>query len=272
MVNHNLGNELVRLNQRDRARTEYEQALNLRRNLAKQNPTVPEHKSNLADTHNSLGALLVDLGQRDAGREQYALAIQIQRQLVAQFPAIAQHAVSLGGSYCNLGNLDVMCGHAADSLPTYDSAIATLTPIHQAELRNVMAKEFLRNSYQGRAVALSGLKRHVEAIHDWDKVVDLSAPGKQPTFRERRVNSRLQAGQITEAITEAEELVQSSNWTGRQWYSFACVFAVGSTKYEAKRHEYADRAMDLLQRAANAGYENVAHMKKDKDLDALRDR
>jgi hypothetical protein len=36
--------------------------------------------------------------------------------------------------------------------------------------------------------------------------------------------------------------------------------------------EEADRGMDWLKRAVAAGYNDAAHMKKDKDLDALRDR
>src|SRR5439155_4078489 len=38
------------------------------------------------------------------------------------------------------------------------------------------------------------------------------------------------------------------------------------------RHAEADRAMAWLQQAIAAGYMDAAHMKKDKDLDALRDR
>src|SRR5262249_52854158 len=36
--------------------------------------------------------------------------------------------------------------------------------------------------------------------------------------------------------------------------------------------EEADRAMAWLKQASSAGYRDAAHMKKDKDLDALRDR
>jgi hypothetical protein len=39
-----------------------------------------------------------------------------------------------------------------------------------------------------------------------------------------------------------------------------------------KKKEYADRAMEMLQRAVQAGYKDTAHMAKDNDLDALRQR
>ena len=48
--------------------------------------------------------------------------------------------------------------------------------------------------------------------------------------------------------------------------------AVASDKIADKKAEYADRAMELLQKAVTAGYKDAAHVKKDPDLDPLRDR
>ena len=47
---------------------------------------------------------------------------------------------------------------------------------------------------------------------------------------------------------------------------------MASGKSAGKKQEYADRAMELLQKAVKAGFKYPAHMKQDKDLDALRDR
>ena len=61
-------------------------------------------------------------------------------------------------------------------------------------------------------------------------------------------------------------------WTTREWYNFACVYAVASGKIADKKKEYADRALALLHQAVKAGFNDAAHMKKDHDLDVLRDR
>jgi hypothetical protein len=50
------------------------------------------------------------------------------------------------------------------------------------------------------------------------------------------------------------------------------VYAVAGGKVADKKQEYADRAMELLRQAVKAGFKNVAHMKKDTDLDMLRER
>ena len=64
----------------------------------------------------------------------------------------------------------------------------------------------------------------------------------------------------------------SSTWTAEQWYNFACVYAIASAKVAEQTQEYADRAMELLQDAVNAGYKDAANMAKDSDLDSLRGR
>ena len=73
-------------------------------------------------------------------------------------------------------------------------------------------------------------------------------------------------------LAEVAELTKNALWPAGQWYDFACVYAVASGKVADKKQEYADRAMELLQKAVKAGYKDAAHMKTDTDLDPLRGR
>jgi len=59
--------------------------------------------------------------------------------------------------------------------------------------------------------------------------------------------------------------------TGNNIYGIACTHAQMIAKAE-DRSKQADLAMDWLQQAVAAGYKDVAHMKKDTDLDPLRER
>jgi hypothetical protein len=68
------------------------------------------------------------------------------------------------------------------------------------------------------------------------------------------------------AVAELAELTQSTNWNAGQWYVFACLYAVASGKLADKQQEYADRAMELLRKAVQAGWKDAAHMAKDTDL------
>ena len=73
-------------------------------------------------------------------------------------------------------------------------------------------------------------------------------------------------------MAEVAELTKTPFWPAPQWYDFACVYAVASGKIADKKDEYAKRAVELLQQAVKAGYKDAAHMKRDTDLDPLRDR
>ena len=54
-------------------------------------------------------------------------------------------------------------------------------------------------------------------------------------------------------------------------YNIACMHAIFVPKSTDRANE-ANLAMDCLQRAVAAGFNNLAQIKKDSDLDTLRDR
>ena len=247
-------------------------ALAIYEQLAAEFPAVPEYGKNLGDSHNNLGALLADLGKRPEAEEQYRKALAIREKLVAEFPAVPTYRVDLGGSYCNFGNLVASSGQAGESMQWFEKAIRTLTAVYEQDRRLAQAKQFLRNSHQGRAMASARLRKFTEAIKDWDGAIELSTEQEQPELRARRATSRIQAGQIAEAVAEFAELTKSPKWNSGQWYDFACAYSIASGKSADKKQEYADRAMELLQKAVKAGFKNAAHMAKDTDLDPIQGR
>ncbi len=277
---YNLGNQLAWLGKREEARGEYEQARDLLSKLAGTSHIIPEDQLELARAHNNLGNLLIGQGKHNEARGEHEKARALRKKLADTFPAVPQYQIELGGSYGNLGTLARELGKPAGSLQWYDLAIRTLTPVHEKEPRDALAKLFLRNNHWNRAITYDLLKKHAEAARDWDKAFELSTGSEQLSVRVGRANSRAQAGQAAEAVAEIEELTKqpqagtpgSSKSNANQWYDFACVYAVASGKLGDKKQEYADRAMDLLQRAVKAGYKNAAHLARDTDLGPLRGR
>jgi tetratricopeptide (TPR) repeat protein len=272
LSHHNLGTVLAGLGQRAAAEEQTRKALAIFEKLAAEFPAVPNYRSNLAVSHNILGHLLKDLGRGAAVEEQYRQALAIQEKLAADFPAVLEYQADLGGSYCNLGNLILTGGDPAESLKWYGRAIDCLQAVHEKEPRAVTAKQFLRNSHSGRAVAHDRLQKFAEAVKDWDRVIALSPPAQQPQVHLRRATSRLQAGMVAEAVAEVAELTKTPFSPAPAWYDFACVYSVASGKIADKKAEYGDRAMELLQKAVQAGYQGAAQLQKDTDLDPLRDR
>jgi serine/threonine protein kinase len=268
----NLGSLLKAQNQPEQAAEQYRKALAILQKLTDDSPAAPAYRQDLATTHHNLGNLLADQNQADKAAEQYRKALAIQQKLAEDFPAVTAYQVDLGTSCYNFGYLLRSSGNSPESLPWYDKSIGRLAPVHEQDPRNVTARLVLRNSYEGRAWAYDVLEKHAEAVKDWNRAIELSLPREQPVLRARRANSRVRLGRIASAVAEVAELTKALAWPAGQWYDFACIYAVAAGKDAGKKKEYADRAMELLQRAVKAGYKDAAHMAKDKDLDVLRQR
>jgi serine/threonine-protein kinase len=281
--NHNnLGNLLADLGKWPAAEAEYRRALALRGQLAADFPTIPEYRRDLAKSHNSLGVLLSDLGKRSEAEAEYRRALALCEQLVADFPTVPAYTVELGGSYCNFGKLVRDRGEPAASLDWYAKACAALRPVLDKEPRLVTARFFLRNAHGGRARALDRLGRYAEAVPDWEQALALNhEKPRDGWFRLQRAASLARAGQQAQATAAVDEVLQRGNTNSGTLYDAACVYALAAAQAAKDAppntsslgaEQYARRAMTLLRQAVQKGYKDAAHMKKDSDLDPLRQR
>jgi eukaryotic-like serine/threonine-protein kinase len=278
-THRNLGLLHANLGEFEEARAAYMAARSLQQKMVEQYSAMPEYQQDLARTYNSVGNLFARLRKHEEARAEYEAARDIQKKLVDQFPAVPAYRVELGANYCNNGNQYRDEGKPAESLKWFDLAIQTLNPVHEKEPHDGAARYFLRNSHISRACAFDNLQNFAEAVTDWGRAIDLDSPIERPRLRASRATSQLRAGMVAEAVAEVAELTtpvgdarNSPMWNAGQWYYFACIYAVASSKIATQKQEYADRAMELLQKAVKAGYKDAARMAKDTDLDSLRGR
>jgi tetratricopeptide (TPR) repeat protein len=222
--------------------------------------------SELAKSHTELGILLRRWGKWPEALEANQAALTLYEKLAAENPSEPILVRALAGCYCNQGSVLSDSGKPAESLPWFARTLARLDAQQDAT-----ARLFRRNAYLGRAHALERLNRHAEALPDWDQTVELSEPKQRPGLRASRAEARLRAGQVDSAVAEVAELTKLK-WNHVGLYNFACIYAVASAKDQARQDEYARRAMDLLRQAVQAGYQDVAHLQQDPDLDPLRPR
>jgi len=245
---HNgLGNLLAGLGKRDEAERQYRAALKEQERLAAEHPRVPQYRHELARSHNNLGILLKDLGKRDEAEREYHAALTEQKQLAAEHPSVPDFENELAAT---LGNMAILRNAVSD----WDAARELLEqarPHHEAALkanaRHVTYRQFYRNNLLAISTSLLGLGDHAAAADTARKLAELAF----------------------------EPIVDR--------YNAACIFsrcvrlAEKDTKLpEARRKElvksYADQAMGLLRQAVAKGYKDAAHMKKDTDLDPIRNR
>jgi hypothetical protein len=138
----------------------------------------------------------------------------------------------------------------------------------------------------GVAETLPRLERGAEAIPIIDECIRRAA-GKavDPRLIPEVINLRLRHFEKSKDAAGCKETAEMWEKLGRtdaeSLFDAACYRAVTAAvilsapkTHSAARESAAeaDRAMTLLKQAVAAGFKDAAHMKKDKDLDALRER
>jgi tetratricopeptide (TPR) repeat protein len=135
------------------------------------------------------------------------------------------------------------------------------------------------------AISYAALNRHAEAIPFLDRVVaKVDLPGLDPRMWLSALALRMQCcqklGDLAGCRASAEMFEKRNPADMASLYDAACYRAltaalqakVKDPDAERLAQDDADKAMSWLQKAVAAGWKNAAHMKKDTDLDALRDR
>jgi tetratricopeptide (TPR) repeat protein len=119
------------------------------------------------------------------------------------------------------------------------------------------------------------LKQWDNANADWSKAIEVAPKHVRAALRWRRAAFCARGGHVDAAIQEAEELAK--NGDANTLYNAACVLALSADRADEtggwlSKEECANRAVALLRQAVAKGFNDAEHMKKDDDLNALRER
>jgi serine/threonine protein kinase len=224
----------------------------------------------------TLGTSFSYLGDAKTAAEQYEAARALHAQHRGpEHPDTLASMMGLAASYTALGR-------HADALKLYEETLALMKAKLGPEHPNTLL------SMWGVAASLVKLDRGAEAVPIIDDCLQRAA-GKvvHPELLPGVLDLRLRHFEKTKDAAGCRQTAQMWEKLNRaeadSLYDAACMRAVTAAviKVDAKTpgadatrlaKDEADRAMAWLQKAVAAGYKDAAHMKKDKDLDALRDR
>jgi serine/threonine-protein kinase len=292
---HDLGNVLRDLGKRAEAEAAYRHALRIAAQLVHDFPAAPQYRQQLANSHNSLGTLLSDLGKQAEADTAYRTALELQAQLVHDFPAVAQFRLELAETHNNLGSLLASLGKQADAETAFLDARKLFGKLAQdfpavPDYRNQLGTTMIN-----QAILLHQSNKLDEARRLLDEALPhhqaaLQAEPQNPGYRQTFCSNRQTLAVILEGLGDhaaaaetAGQLIQAAVDPANDLYNAACIFALcvplaehDSRLSESQRKEkargYAERALATLRQAVQKGYEDVAHMKKNTNLDPLRSR
>ncbi len=307
-----LGNVQLQLGDTKAALEAYRASLAIDQKLADADPRNAEAQRDLSISHNNLGDVQMQLGDTKAALEAYRKYNEISQKLADADPRNAQAQRDLSVSHIKLGEVQVQLGDTKAALEAYRASLAIREKLADADPRNAQAQRDLLLSLfkHGHAAQKSGdfrqaadwFAKALDVPKRFDKaeffanevrilegrvllcracdaaLTDLAAIDKQPEALRREIltavlDAHVLRKQPNGAVAAADRLAQVAVTPGDA-YNAACGYArcVPLADKPEVKERYAARAVALLQQAVAKGYKDVAHMKKDRDLDALRDR
>jgi serine/threonine protein kinase len=236
----------------------------------------------LANSHEGRADALVKLGRPKEARTSRQAECSLREQLVRDNPGVLDIVVALGGAYCNLANLVAASGDKKCSLIWYARAIATLQPASQQQPRTSRVVVYLRNSHWGRGYTLNDLGQHAGALEDLDRTIALDA-SRNPMFGIQRCVTLGLMRKHAQTASAVEEMASREGLPAKAIYDLACIYCLcvplaarDADLSAAKRGEvaerYAARTVALLRQATQAGYKDLAQLRKDAFLNPLRQR
>jgi serine/threonine protein kinase len=297
---NDLANRLSKRGDNEEASALYQQSLKHWRKLAADFPAVPAYKINLARLLDNLGLLFAKTERTPEAEDNHRAAVTLFKELAAQYPKEPRYRQQLCGSLHNLGMVLMQTQRHDEAEAIFQEALAFGRRLvkENPDVRGYRQDLGWRLSALGHVFEATGrpgqaLTHHLEALAVRSHLVEQfpAVPGHQMELGWSRASvqkllfARLSKGAMRKdaaVCRETAEMWERLKWTdAASLYNAACMRAVtaaalrATSQSPAVAHQAdaeADRAMVWLKQAIAAGYNNAAHMAKDSDLDALRDR
>jgi serine/threonine protein kinase/tetratricopeptide (TPR) repeat protein len=263
----------------------YRQALDLLEKQVAKSLAEPRRRGELAASYCGLGNVLAELGKPAEAETVLRKALDLQYKLANDFPKSHENRRLLADTYEHLGFLLQRQEKMRDAEAAYRQAVE-LNEKLVAEAASVSRYRLkLADSYRSLGKVLLDQKKYAEAetiyrqaLGEWDQAVELAPPANRLGAQLGRAQARARAGQVAEAVADAEALTKDAATPSARCCEAACVFSLASAAAQeaGPREAYAGQALALFRRAQAAGFfkdrAKIERLKRDSDLKPLRQR
>jgi tetratricopeptide (TPR) repeat protein len=177
------------------------------------------------------GVILVDLGRPDEAFEAYNKAIEIK-------PDDHEAWYNKGATLADLGRYD-------EALEAFNKAIEIKPDDHE--------------TWTNKGAALGSLGRYDEALEAYNKSIEIKPDDHKAWYNKGYVLYKL--GRYDEALEAYNKAIEIKPDSHEAWYNLACLYSLKKEK---------GKALKYFQKAIENGYNDLSHIKKDSDMDFIR--
>ena len=260
-------------------------SLDIAKTLAEEFPRVDRYMEGLAQNRSRLASVLRSRDKLEEAENEYRASVATLQQRVASTSGSTGAILTLDSVRCSLATLLIRRKSYAEALELLSAAINDVESIRLQSPQLVVATDILHSAYWQRAEVFRRLGRHVEAVDDWEHLLEFL--GREVGL-ERHIRVQIASDLVHVNPGAAVEKIQQAlpaDFTdapqptdGEDCYSAACVYSLASANEQDadKRERNAARAVESLRQAQTLEFfQNAAmaaHVNKDTDLDPIRDR
>jgi serine/threonine protein kinase/tetratricopeptide (TPR) repeat protein len=265
-ASHNrLGDVYLQLGDSKAALDSYKKGLEVSQRLAEADRTSAQAQRDLSVSHEKLGDVQLELGDSKAALDSYQKALEVSQRLADADKTSAQAQRDLIVGHFKLGNAAQQTYDYRAAQESYGRALDipkrfSRPEVFQQEVTDLEARiRFCHAAEQAVADPASALKQPADL--------------RQPVLVAAMLALARKEKQPARAAAAADLLADNAKGSD-DLYNAACGHAlcVSLADKPEMKEKYAARAVELLRKAVAKGYKDAAQMKKDADLDALRQR
>jgi serine/threonine-protein kinase len=222
-----------------------DQAISLQESVVAISPTVPDHRSKLAEMYDALASLLRDQGALEEAESAYRKDLSYQSRLAGEYPQAADYRFGHGQVLHNLADLLRGRGRLEQALPLAREAVREFGRLYGSNPRNPDYRGAYSYACWTLAQILVDRRDHRAASDVVAEYLQIEPNG----FEE----SRESAGFLCRCVRLCREDP-----------------SVAEPQREARA--YAGRAMEALRTAVRKGFRDARHLEKAETYGPLRDR
>lgn len=274
--------------QRD-ALASWTKAIELFETLVRELPNDLSLRGRLADCYSNGADLQHAVGELERSRELRARCLEIRRTMVADNPSVMSYRRALAEDLLSLGHTLSRVQRTEDAIATYKESIAVAENAVQAEPDSAYARNLLAQGLSGCGTLLAEGNRAEEALplvrraSEIQERLVLEHP--EAIFHRSSLGNVLRsvgraqaaAGNAAMACKSFERAVEVGQPLVESYpverMNLACNLALMAPVCVPARHDaLIEEALKALRQAVMDGYTNVANLRNDPDLKALRER
>lgn len=276
----------------------YDDTVKLCQTVLQEEPQHGAVRSLLADTYNQLAVTDSDKKKVASALKYHQQAFELREALVRDFPDDPRYLAQLGGTVNNLGALLSRQNKQEEALAMYERAVEYSAQAYERAPHSILWGRWLCTGLMNVATNQEALDRQEEALRSYERLVAVSRKRafENPAIGSLRADlyrAHLYLGKYHQKLGNAAEgircfrlarelLEQTPRETPDQLFELAMLYAaLASPPTESlepseddmgERKRNADLAMETLQKAVDAGYQNASVLGTNQDLKPLRER